>query len=102
MKYVKLINGCCDCFQITETQNDLEKANRNSTTKELDLKKELEMQRRHMEEEMAALSLQHSKRLEELIEQHSAELKNLEVLKDEEMKVNCRCLVLGYFSSPSD
>lgn len=95
MKYVKVINGCCDFFQITETQNDLEKANHNSTTKELDLKKGLEMQRRHMEEEMAALSLQHSKRLEELIEQHSAELKKLEVLKDEEMKVNCRCLVLG-------
>lgn len=40
-----------------------------------------------MEEEMAALSLQHHKRLEELIEQHKEELKKLEGLKDEEMKV---------------
>ena len=45
------------------------------------------MQRRHMEEELASLSLQHSKRLEELIEQHSGELKKLELLKDEEIKV---------------
>ena len=36
---------------------------------------------------MAALSLQHNKRLEELIEQHKEELKKLEGLKDEEMKV---------------
>lgn len=48
------------------------------------------MQRRHMKEELASLSLQHSKRLEELIEQHSAELKKLELLKDEEIKVSLR------------
>ena len=48
------------------------------------------MQRRHMEEEMAALSHQHSKRLDELIEQHTAELKKLEELKDEEIKVKIK------------
>lgn len=36
---------------------------------------------------MAALSLQHNKRLEELIEQHNAELRKLEGLKNEEIKV---------------
>ena len=65
----------------------MEKANRNATTTELDLRKELDIQRRHMEEEMAALSLQHSKRLEEMIEQHKEELRKLEGIKDEERKV---------------
>jgi len=65
----------------------LEKANRNATTTELDLRKELDTQRQHMEEEMAALSLQHSKRLEEMIEQHKEELRKLEEIKDEEQKV---------------
>lgn len=65
----------------------MEKANRNATTTELDLRKELDIQRRHMEEEMAALSLQHSKRLEEMIEQHKEELRKLEGMKDEERKV---------------
>ena len=37
---------------------------------------------------MSALSLQHNKRLEELIEKHKEELKKLEGLKDEEMKVH--------------
>ena len=74
-------------MQISEARNDLEKANRSATTTELDLRKELDTQRRHMEEEMAALSLQHSKRLEELIEQHKEELRKLEGIKDEEMKV---------------
>lgn len=36
---------------------------------------------------MAALSLQHNKRLEELIEQYNAELRKLEGLKNEEIKV---------------
>ena len=81
------MKSCSSPFQISETQSDLERANRNATTKELDLQKELEMQRRHVEEELAALSLQHSKRLEELIEQHSGELKKLDALKDEEIKV---------------
>lgn len=40
-----------------------------------------------MEEEISALSLQHNKRLEELIEKHKEELKKLEGLKDEEIKV---------------
>ncbi|KAJ7390367.1 hypothetical protein OS493_025618 [Desmophyllum pertusum] len=71
---------------IVEARSDLEKANRSATTAELDLRKDLDMQRRHMEEEMAALSLQHSKRLEELIEQHKEELRKLEGLKDEEIK----------------
>lgn len=74
-------------MQISETRSDLEKASRNATTTELDLRKELDMQRRHMEEEMAALSLQHSKRLEEMIEQHKEELRKLEGIKDEEIKV---------------
>ena len=65
----------------------MEKANRNATTTELDLRKELDIQRRHMEEEMAALSLQHSKRLEEMIEQHKEELRKLEGIKDGERKV---------------
>lgn len=41
-----------------------------------------------MEEEISALSLQHNKRLEELIEKHKEELKKLEGLKDEEIKVH--------------
>lgn len=65
----------------------MEKANRHATTTELDLRRELDLQQRHKEEELAALSLQHSKRLEELIEQHNAELRKLEALKDEEIKV---------------
>lgn len=36
---------------------------------------------------MAALSLQHSKRLEEMIEQHKEELRKLEGIKDKERKV---------------
>ncbi|XP_027039742.1 protein FAM184A-like [Pocillopora damicornis] len=71
---------------IAETRGDLEKANRNATTAELDLRKELDLQRKRMEEEISALSLQHNKRLEELIEKHKEELKKLEGLKDEEMK----------------
>ena len=43
-----------------------------------------------MEEEMAALSKQHSKRLEEMIEQHKEELRKLEGIKDEELKVCLR------------
>lgn len=74
-------------IQIAETRSELEKANRSATTTELDLRKELETQRQHMEEEMAALSLQHSKRLEEMIEQHKEELRKLEGIKDEEIKV---------------
>lgn len=74
--------------QIAETRGDLEKANRNATTAELDLRKELDLQRKRMEEEISALSLQHSKRLEELIEKHKEELKKLEGLKDEEIKVH--------------
>ena len=65
----------------------MEKANRHATTTELDLRRELDLQRQYKEEELAALSLQHSKRLEELIEQHNAELRKLEALKDEEIKV---------------
>lgn len=65
----------------------MEKANRHATTTELDLRRELDLQQQHKEEELAALSLQHSKRLEELIEQHNAELRKLEALKDEEIKV---------------
>lgn len=71
---------------IAETRGDLEKANRNATTAELDLRKELDLQRKRMEEEISALSLQHNKRLEELIEKHKEELKKLEGLKDEEIK----------------
>lgn len=71
---------------IAETRGDLERANRNATTAKLDLRKEFDSQRKHMEEEMSALSLQHNKRLEELIEKHKEELKKLEGLKDEEMK----------------
>ena len=78
-------------LQIAETRSDLEKANRNATTTELDLRKELDTQRRLMEEEMAALSMQHSKRLEEMIEQHKEELRKLEGIKDEELKVLLRC-----------
>lgn len=74
--------------QIAETRGDLEKANRNATTAELDLRKELDLQRKRMEEEISALSLQHNKRLEELIEKHKEELKKLEGLKDEEIKVH--------------
>lgn len=66
----------------------MEKANRNATTAELDLRKELDLQRKCMEEEISALSLQHNKRLEELIEKHKEELKKLEGLKDEEIKVH--------------
>ena len=40
-----------------------------------------------MEEQMAALTEQRNKHLEELIEHHSNEMKKLEALKDEEMKV---------------
>lgn len=65
----------------------MEKANRHATTTELDLRRELDLQQQYKEEELAALSLQHSKRLEELIEQHNAELRKLEALKDEEIKV---------------
>ena len=65
----------------------MEKANRHATTTELDLRRELDLQRQYKEEELAALSLQHSKRLEELIEQHNVELRKLEALKDEEIKV---------------
>lgn len=65
----------------------MEKANRHATTTELDLRRELDLQWQYKEEELAALSLQHSKRLEELIEQHNAELRKLEALKDEEIKV---------------
>ena len=68
----------------------MEKANRNATTTELDLRKELDTQRRHVEEEMAALSMQHSKRLEEMIEQHKEELRKLEEMKDKELKVALR------------
>ena len=39
---------------------------------------------------MAALCLQHSKRLEEMIEQHKEELRKLEGIKDEELKVLLR------------
>lgn len=39
---------------------------------------------------MAALSMQHSKRLEEMIEQHKEELRKLEGIKDEELKVLLR------------
>ena len=39
---------------------------------------------------MAALSKQHSKRLEEMIEQHKEELRKLEGIKDEELKVLLR------------
>lgn len=66
----------------------MEKANRNATTAELDLRKELDLQRKCTEEEISALSLQHNKRLEELIEKHKEELKKLEGLKDEEIKVH--------------
>ena len=45
------------------------------------------MKQRHMEEQMVALTEQHNKHLEELIEHHSDEIKKLEALKDEEMKV---------------
>ena len=82
-------------IQIAETRSDLEKANRSATTTELDLRKELDTQRRHMEEEMAALSLQHSKRLEEMIEQHKDELRKLEGIKDEEIKVLFRDMKEG-------
>ena len=41
---------------------------------------------------MAALSMQHSKRLEEMIEQHKEELRKLEGIKDEELKVLLRGL----------
>lgn len=71
---------------VSEARSDLEKATRNASTKELDLKKELDMKQRHMEEQMAALTEQHNKHLEELIEHHSDEIKKLEALKDEEMK----------------
>ena len=74
-------------FQVTEARGDLEKANRNATTKELDLKKALDTKHHHMEEQMADLTLQHNKHLEELIEHHSNELKKLEAFKDKEMKV---------------
>lgn len=66
----------------------MEKANRNATTAELDLRNELDLQRKRMEEEISALSLQHNKRLEDLIEKHKEELKKLEGLKDEEIKVH--------------
>ena len=46
------------------------------------------MKQRHMEEQMATLTEQHNKHLEELIEHHSDEIKKLEALKDEEMKVS--------------
>ena len=39
---------------------------------------------------MAALSKQHSKRLEEMIEQHKEELRKFEGIKDEELKVCLR------------
>ncbi|XP_068709021.1 protein FAM184A-like [Montipora foliosa] len=71
---------------VTEARGDLEKANRNATTKELDLKKALDTKHHHMEEQMADLTLQHNKHLEELIEHHSNELKKLEAFKDKEMK----------------
>ena len=80
----------------------MEKANRHATTTELDLRRELDLQRQYKEEELAALSLQHSKRLEELIEQHNAELRKLEALKDEEIKVvlykkNSKKKLKGFF-----
>ena len=81
-----MLSSCCT-FQISEARSDLEKANHNASTKELDLKKELDTKQRHMEEQLAALTVQHNKHLEELIEHHSDEIKKLEALKDEEMKV---------------
>ena len=74
----------------------MEKANRNATTAELDLRKELDLQRKRMEEEISALSLQHNKRLEELIEKHKEELKKLEGLKDEEIKVHAGLFQVFY------
>lgn len=90
LKEIITVTSCTSFIQIAETRSDLEKANRNATTTELDLRKELDMQRRHKEEEMAALSMQHTKRLEEMIEQHKEELRKLEGIKDEELKVLLR------------
>ena len=49
---------------------------------------------------MAALTLQNNKHLEELIERHSDEIKKLEALKDEEMKVNVMFDLILFFNVP--
>ena len=56
------------------------------------------MKQRHMEEQMAALTEQHNKHLEELIEHHSDEIKKLEALKDEEMKVTVMFDLMLFFN----
>ena len=47
---------------------------------------------------MAALTEQHNKHLEELIEHHSDEIKKLEALKDEEMKVTFMFDLMVFFN----
>ena len=47
---------------------------------------------------MAALTEQHNKHLEELIEHHSDEIKKLEALKDEEMKVTVMFDLMLFFN----
>ena len=47
---------------------------------------------------MAALTEQHNKHLEELIEHQSDEIKKLEALKDEEMKVTVMFDLMLFFN----